>query len=110
MHLDAHRAIGRMLQVGLVVACVLMLYGVIDALATHHEADVRLTLREMPAALATGDPNGWICLGLVVLTATPILRVLALIGVFLFERDARFAGVALLVAIVIATGVILGHV
>ncbi|MHB2017589.1 MAG: DUF1634 domain-containing protein [Candidatus Xenobia bacterium] len=104
-----HETVGRMLQAGLVAACLLMLFGLGAAIAHGHVTDLALSLHQFPAAMRAGLPEAWITLGLLILVATPVLRVLALIVIFLIERDPKFAFVAVLVALFLTAAVILGH-
>jgi uncharacterized membrane protein len=49
-----------------------------------------------------------LALGLLVLIATPILRVVGSILAFLYERDWRYAGVTTVVLIVVLISLLLG--
>jgi uncharacterized membrane protein len=54
-------------------------------------------------------PSGFLALGLLVLIATPILRVIGSIGAFVYERDWRFAGITTLVLGVLILSLVLGR-
>ena len=53
-------------------------------------------------------PSGFLALGLLVLIATPVLRVISSIIMFIYERDWRYAGITFLVFMVVVVSVILG--
>ncbi|HEX8994617.1 MAG TPA: TSUP family transporter [Ktedonobacterales bacterium] len=72
------------------------------------------TLGQVATAVATGNPEGIITLGLLILLATPVLRVAVSIVAFALERDWLYTGVtllvlALLLASILALGQIFGH-
>jgi uncharacterized membrane protein len=98
------------LVVGLAASTLCMLVGIAFALADR---------RQLPSSVpGIGDvlsravalrPSGFLGLGLLILIATPILRVIGSIGAFLYERDWRFAGMTTLVLAVLAASLVLGH-
>ena len=53
-------------------------------------------------------PSGFLALGLLMLIATPILRVIGSILVFLYERDWRYAGITCLVLAIVIVSLVLG--
>ena len=54
-------------------------------------------------------PVGFLSLGLVVLIATPMLRVVGSILVFVWQRDWRYAGVTFLVLLIMIASIALGR-
>lgn len=97
------------LRVGLTVATLLMAAGVALAwwegrLATH-----AVTLSQIGSLLAHGRPSAAMEAGILVLLATPVVRVLVLIGVFARDRDPRFVAAAVAVAGLLALGVFVGR-
>jgi uncharacterized membrane protein len=103
------RMVQLLLLTGLLLAAALIAVGL--ALAALHGRLVThpVAVRELPGLLRAGRPSGFMALGILVLLATPILRVLSLIGGFALERDWRFAAVALGVALLLGAGILLGH-
>ena len=97
---DLNHAVHLVLVVGLVCSVVLMLAGVALALFRGQELPevVPSPVQAFSRALAL-RPSGFLALGLVVLVATPIVRVIGSCLVFLYERDWRYA---LITAIVLA--------
>ncbi len=77
------------------------------------------------AALVTGEPSGdavslhslfseatvadrLIAIGLLVLAFTPVMRVVALIAIWIGERDWRFVVLSLIVAAILAVSILSG--
>ena len=103
---EGRRAVRGVLITGLIVGMLLVAAGLLLALL---EGDT-IARAFTPAAMAGhGLPSALIGSGILVLAATPIVRVLALIGVFARRRDLRFALVAATVALLLAIGVVLGR-
>lgn len=106
---DLNEIVHTVLIAGLVVSTALMLIGIGLDLAYR---------REIPTAVPSFDdvfgrvialrPSGFLALGLLVLVATPILRVVGSIGAFIYERDWRYAAVTGLVLGVLVTSLLLG--
>lgn len=106
---DLNEIVHQMLIIGLVISTALMLTGLAFDLVLG---------REVPTAVPDfGDvfnrvialrPSGFLALGLLVLIATPILRVIGSILAFLYERDWRFAGITCLVLGVVMVSLVLG--
>jgi uncharacterized membrane protein len=101
--------VGRLLQIGVLIATVVVLIGGAMLVATHggSVADFRVfrgessTLRSVSAAARgafTLDPRGMVQLGLVLLIATPVARVALTLVAFLIQRDRLY---------VVLTGVVL---
>ena len=103
------RMVQLLLQGGLLLSAVLIAVGL--ALAALHGRLVShpVGVSEIPGLLRAGHPRGFMGLGVLVLLATPILRVLVLIGGFALDRDWRFSAVALGVALLLLTGILLGQ-
>jgi uncharacterized membrane protein len=104
---EGRRVVRGVLVTGLIVGMLLVAAGLLLALL---EGDT-IARAFTPAAAVAGHglPPVLIGSGILVLAATPIVRVLALIGVFARRRDLRFAAVAATVALLLAIGVVLGR-
>jgi uncharacterized membrane protein len=106
---------GRLLQVGVLLASFVMLIGGIFYVRAHHEAtpDYR-TFKSEPQALrhiggvmsgvAHGDPAAIIQLAVLLLIATPVARVLFALIAFGVERDKLYVGVSAVVLAVLLFG------
>ena len=101
--------ISRVLLAGLVTAVVLLLAGVVltvarPGLASLHETSVA----GIPGAIHDLRPGGFFDLGLLVLLATPVVRVLALLISFGRRRMWLFSGFCLVVLAALAVSAVLG--
>lgn len=104
-----NRFVSRMLSTGLLVAVVLLLAGAVVMLVRPdlpllHEASIA----DMPRALAALEPGGFFELGLVVLVATPVARVIALGVGFARRREWMFVSFSAVVLALLALGALLG--
>lgn len=91
-HLEIEVIVGRMLMMGTVAASILIGVGVASL--------VLGVAPDLARQLTTA--------GLITLVATPVLRVLSAIWVYVRERDYVFAAISTLVLAVLACGVLLG--
>jgi uncharacterized membrane protein len=120
----AHRQlelfIGRTLQAGVLLAALLGIAGGALYLARHgggvptyHEfRGEDSTLRHpftIAAAAARGDAQGLIMLGLLVLIATPIVRVLLSVALFAIERDTIYVIITLIVLAILGWSLLGAH-
>lgn len=109
--------IGRLLQIGVALAAALVLAGGVLYLYEHQGAVVdRSKFQGEPAELeniagivslaAHGDALGLIQLGILVLIATPIARVVFSIYAFALERDRLYVVVTMIVLGLLIVGLI----
>lgn len=106
---DLNEVVHRLLIVGLIISTVLMLVGISLDLALGRQAPTVIPdLREVFARLAVLRPSGFLSLGLLILIATPIIRVIGSTIVFVYERDWRFAGITFLVFLIVLTSILFG--
>jgi uncharacterized membrane protein len=102
-------AVSRVLSIGLLAAMVLLLAGVVLALARPDMPLPRRTLISgIPRALAAFEPGGFFELGLLVLVATPVARVVALGVGFARRRAWLFCGFSVFVLAVLVLSLFLG--
>jgi uncharacterized membrane protein len=102
-------SISRVLAIGLLAAVVLLLVGVVLALARPDLPLVRKTsIADLPRALASFEPGGFFDLGLFVLVATPVARVVALGLGFARRRSWVFCCFSLIVLAVHGLSAFLG--
>jgi uncharacterized membrane protein len=107
---DLNEVVHGMLIIGLAISTALMLIGV--GLGLLYQRGLPTTvpdIGEVVSQVLTLRPSGFLALGLLVLIATPILRVLGSIGAFVYERDWRFASLTTLVLLVVLVSLVLGH-
>jgi uncharacterized membrane protein len=107
---DLEHAIARILTIGTYLSVGLLGIGValmalngISPLTTAPPLDPSLLLVQIRAA----DPVGFLWLGLIVVIATPIARVIASLVGYLHDGERAMAFVSLAILVVIATSVIL---
>ena len=95
-------------MVGLAISTTLMLVGIGLALFAQRDLPIAVPdLGEVLARVAALRPSGFLALGLLVLIATPILRVVGSIIAFLYERDWRYAGITMVVLLVLGVSLLL---
>ncbi len=111
--------IGRLLQVGVLLAASVVLVGGVMYVIEHagSQADFRVfrpqpfSLRHPMAMLhgvAGGQASAIIQLGILLLIATPICRVIFAVIGFLIERDRLYVAVSVVVLIVLLFGMLRG--
>lgn len=100
--------IGRLLQAGVLLAAVIVFSGGVLYIVQHHSGHISYknfspgteNLRTLPGIVklaGTLDSEGLIQLGLVLLIATPVARVVMAIVGFQLERDYMYVVVSLIV-------------
>lgn len=100
-------AVQWLLRIGLVASCVLMATGLLLKLTSGDDRSVAVRLFGLSGPMATGDRL--MAVGILVLAATPALRVLSLVILWTWERDWRFVMVALVVTVTLAVALLIGH-
>ena len=103
------RTVQLLLRGGLIVSSLLMAVGLVWALAIAHLRSHAVSFRTVAHYVATGHPTGLMAVGLFVLLALPVARVVVLIVDFSRERDWRYAAVALAVLTLLALAILVGR-
>jgi len=107
---DLDAVVHRLLVVGLVISTALMLIGLaLDLLLRREIPTVVPDLGEVWTRVLAIRPSGFLALGLLVLIATPIVRVVGSIMIFAYERDWRFALITLVVLAIVTLSLLLGR-
>jgi len=107
--------VGRLLQLGVLLATVVVIAGAAMLLATHGGDVMNFrvfrgessTLRSVSAAAhgaSTLDPRGMVQLGLVLLIATPVARVALTLVAFLVQRDRLYVVLTAIVLVLLLFG------
>lgn len=105
------RVVSRVLGVGIVAAVALMLSGLVLGVVKGEGVPAHVVpLADLAAGLTALDPAAWLSAGLLVLVATPFVRVGGSIIAFAVERDRRYVLVTAVVLAVMCIGVLLGKV
>ena len=103
------RMVSRVLKAGIAIAVALMAVGLVlsvfdkEGLPSHV-----VPLADLPALLGHLDPAAYLSLGLIVLIATPFVRVAGSIIAFARERDLRYVLITAVVFAVMCLSVVLG--
>ncbi|MDR1591517.1 MAG: DUF1634 domain-containing protein [Prevotellaceae bacterium] len=105
------RLIGQALRIGVIIACAITVCGGILYLIQHHGVSVDYTefagdsflysVQTFLPALMRGDGAAIIQLGIIVLVATPIMRVALAMISFLVAKDYLYVIITLTVLIII---------
>jgi uncharacterized membrane protein len=107
---DLNVVVHGVLIIGLAISTALMLIGVGLALAYQRDLPTSVPdIGEVVSRALALRPSGFLALGLLVLIATPILRVIGSIGAFLYARDWRFASLTALVLVILLVSLVLGR-
>jgi uncharacterized membrane protein len=69
---------------------------------------IESSLRDVALGLRSGDPDAVITLGLLLLIATPVMRVAASVALYAVERDVRYVAITLFVLSMLLLGLWLG--
>lgn len=105
------RLVERLLLAAIGVSVTLMTLGVALGLAAGDGLpDAVLAVSGLPEALTSWEPAAFLSLGLIVLMATPFVRVAGALVVFAMERDRRYVLVTAMVLAVMCCSVLLGQV
>lgn len=110
---DMNAVIGWILQFGVIISSAVICVGVIMALVQDHltNKNVLVFPHSLPAVwsgLLTLHPSSIIALGLLLLLATPVVRVAASIFAFGLEHDRRYVAITTLVLCILIVSFLLG--
>lgn len=100
------------LATGVLVAAILFVVGLVLAVAERSDlvgaSSASGHIGTLLSGLSSGSPSGFLILGVLVLLATPIVRVVVSIGHFSAARDRAFVGITAFVLVVLALSVGVG--
>lgn len=97
------------LLAGMVLSVSVMMAGLIMYSVSSGEWEEKaLSLNEIAAGIVHGNPIALIDLGILLLIATPLTRVISTTIIFLHSGEMRFVVIALLVLVVITAAVLSG--
>jgi uncharacterized membrane protein len=102
------RVVQPILRWGMMLSLALMLFGLLLGLANGDREAGVIPLVEIPSRLAELDPVAFLTLGITLLIATPLARVLGSLCVFVKEGDRKFVLVSLTVLLFVAAAILLG--
>jgi uncharacterized membrane protein len=102
--------VNRILVGGVALAVALMAIGLVLRLADGQRMPSHVvSLADLPSLLGAFDPAAFLSLGLIVLIATPFVRVAGTIVAFAREHDRRYVLITAVVLVVMCVGVALGR-
>jgi uncharacterized membrane protein len=105
------RMVSRVLKAGIAIAVAFMAVGLVLSLFDQEGLPSHVVpLADLPALLGRLDPAAYLSLGLIVLIATPFVRVAGSIITFARERDLRYVLITAAVLAVMCLSVVLGRV
>ncbi len=103
------RMVSRVLKAGIAIAVALMAVGLVLSVFDKEGMPSHVVpLADLPALLGHLDPAAYLSLGLIVLIATPFVRVAGSIIAFARERDLRYVLITAVVFAVMCLSVVLG--
>ena len=92
----------QVLRAGFAASAVLLIGGIIWSLVERRAFDARvLPFRQLPGAIADGDPTAIVDLGIIAMMLTPVVLTLVIAWEFSKLGERRFAIISLLVLIVL---------
>lgn len=104
------RMVSRVLGVGIAVAVVFLLVGVVLGVASGDGLPQSVVASaDLLSGLVELEPAAYLSLGLLVLIATPFVRVIGSIVAFALAHDRRYVLVTVAVLVVMCLGVLLGR-
>ena len=107
---EINTVVHHVLIIGLMISTALILIGLGLDLVRHRQVPTAApTFREVFRRTAELRPSGFLTLGLLVLIATPIMRVIGSTFAFLYERDWRYALITFVVLVVVTLSLLLGR-
>jgi uncharacterized membrane protein len=110
---DLEVRLGRILSVGTWVGVAALVVGVLLMMSSGLSPLEPATPMLEPGAILPGivglEPAAWLWVGLIVVIATPILRVIAALLGFLARGEREMGVVAISILIVVAIGVLIGR-
>lgn len=108
-HSRTDRWVQLVLRWGMVASMVVLLIGLLlFALGPEGYGEVDMGFGDIARGLIAGNPIAVIDLGIILLIATPLTRVLTTLAIFIADREPRFILASLLVLGIIATAILLG--
>jgi uncharacterized membrane protein len=97
------------LLVGMFLSVTVMIIGLIlFAFSEGTWENIPLSLTQIFEGIVEGNPIAFIDLGILLLIATPLTRVLAALVVFTINRERRFVLVAVMVLAVVGIAIVVG--
>lgn len=106
---DLNEAVHRMLILGLVLSIICLFAGLALSAVSHHPLPSKVSgFRQVFDGLRKASPASFLDLGILLLIATPVLRVFGSLVEFAAKRDWRYVFVTSVVLTILAISVVFG--
>jgi uncharacterized membrane protein len=108
---DLDRTVARLLTAGTYASVSLLALGVVLMIAngiSPLDPSPTFDLAAIPAQIAALEPTGFLWLGLIVILATPLARVVVSLFGYVAGGERRMAIISFAIIVVITVGVVLG--
>ena len=112
MSLDVHghRRIDRwitfILRSGMLLSMGIMILGLLLYALFPSQSSTVVSIQQIPNEIAKGNGQAILLVGILVLIATPLARILTAMAVFIIDRDLKFIALCTLVLIVLLVAVL----
>lgn len=107
---ELNAMVHRMLLIGLGFSTAVLLAGMALSVAAHRHMPSKVAeLGELYGGLKAGEPSSVLSLGILLLIATPVLRVLGSLVEFVLKKDWRFALITAAVLLILGISLIFGQ-
>ena len=107
---DLNRMVHRMLIFGLVLCIVTLSIGLTLGAISHQPLPTKVApFREIFRGLKSGLPSSFLSLGILMLIATPVLRVFGSLVEFITKHDWRYTCITLAVLLILALSIFIGR-
>jgi uncharacterized membrane protein len=104
------RMVSRVLMAGIAISVALMAIGLVLAIFDRQGMPRHVVpLTDLPSLLRSFDPAAYLSLGLIVLIATPFVRVAGSVIAFAREGDRRYVLITAVVLAIMCLSVVLGR-
>lgn len=104
---DLDERVKWVLLVGVASSVALMLIGLATYALNPDAVDTAISVSRMPSELVKGNPVALISIGILVLIATPVVRVIAVSATFVQKKDGQFALIGVLVLLILILSFVL---
>jgi uncharacterized membrane protein len=106
---ELNDVVHKMLLTGLTISTVLIVAGLILSGISRQPVPTSTSeFRQVLQELKSGSPAGLLNMGILILIATPIIRVFGSLAEFIYRRDWRYAAITTLVLLVLAVSLAIG--
>ncbi len=107
---ELDKVVRNMLLAGLAISTILIIAGLLLSSIFHRPLpSVASGGHQLFRKLKAGAPSGFLDLGILVLIATPILRVFGSLAEFIYRRDWLYAAITSTVLLILAISVLAGR-